>query len=264
MTNNIGDSLAAIGICMAVAAMCLTTCYVAGHKGNGFMVTILIMLILSAIIRVIERFNYTEVMFDKDGEYFGIIVGAEISIAWTCCLLAEWFVAMKYFDVSSQLPAVVVGNKPLSSVQTNSTTLAKTLGGIANVLVSIWPGFLYACTYYKKTPGDTKSIFWEFEISIWLNALCRAVSLIIFIVALCRIGDVVKKTEGMNVNGTMLCLNWTLLVLTATVQVSLMIFYSLGLIYEEDSVFQGYTTVMMFVNVSCTCFSQVFLSFIFS
>ena len=43
-----------------------------------------------------------------------------------------------------------------------------------------------------------------------------------------------------------------------------MIFYSLGLIYEESSVFQNYTTVMMYVNVACTCLSQVILSFIFS
>ena len=81
-----------------------------------------------------------------------------------------------------------------------------------------------------------KSIFWEFEISIWLNALCRAVSLIVFMIALCRIGDVVKQTQGINVNGSMLCLNWTLLIFTATVQVSLMIFYALGLLYEESSV----------------------------
>ena len=141
--------------------------------------------------------------------------------------------------------------------------MAKTLGGVANLLVSIWPGFLYACTYYKKTDSDMKSIFWEFEISIWLNALCRAVSLIVFIIALCRIGSVVKNTPGIEANGTMMCLNWTLLVMTTTVQVSLIIFYSLGLIYEEDSIFQNYTSIMMFVNVACTCLSQVFLSFIF-
>ena len=43
-----------------------------------------------------------------------------------------------------------------------------------------------------------------------------------------------------------------------------MIFYALGLIYDESSVFQGYTTVMMYVNVVATCVSQVILSFIFS
>ena len=109
-----------------------------------------------------------------------------------------------------------------------------------------------------------RSIFWEFEISIWLNALCRAVSLIVFVIALCRIGDVVKQTQGINVNGSMLCLNWTYFVFEATVQVSLMIFYALGLIYDESSVFQGYTTVMMYVNVAATCISQVILSFVFA
>ena len=109
-----------------------------------------------------------------------------------------------------------------------------------------------------------KSIFWEFEISIWLNALCRAVSLMVFMIALCRIGAVVKETQGINVNGSMLCLNWTLLIFTATVQVSLMIFYALGLLYEESSIFQGYTTVMMYVNVIATCVSQVILSYIFA
>ena len=144
---------------------------------------------------------------------------------------------MKYFDVSSQIPAIVVGGKPVNSIDPKATQLARTLGCVANVLVSVWPGFLYACTFYQKTPGDMKSIFWEFEISIWLNAVCRAVSLIVLGIAMCRIGDVVNKTHGLNVNGTMLCLNWTLLVFTATVQVSLVIFYSLGLIYEETSVF---------------------------
>ena len=100
-----------------------------------------------------------------------------------------------------------------------------------------------------------KSIFWEFEISIWLNAVCRAVSLFVLGIAMCRIGDVVNKTHGLNVNGTLMCLNWTLLVFTATVQISLVIFYSLGLVYEETSVFQHYTTVMMYVNVACTCVS---------
>ena len=101
MASNIVDSISAIGIIMAVAAMCLTSCYVFTHKGNGFMVSILFMLIISSIVRVIERFNYTDILFDQESEYFGIIIGAEISIAWTCCLLAEWFTAMKYFDVSS-------------------------------------------------------------------------------------------------------------------------------------------------------------------
>jgi len=62
----------------------------------------------------------------------------------------------------------------------------------------------------------------------------------------------------------MVCLNWTLLILTASVQVSLVIFYSLGLIYHDNKIFQNYTTVMMYVNVACTCGSQVILSFIYA
>ena len=201
------------------------------------MVTVLLMMVLSSLIRVIERFDFTQSLFDEEGDYFGVIVGFEISLAWICSLLAEWITAMKYFDVSSQIPAIVVGGKPVNSIDPKATQLARTLGCVANVLVSVWPGFLYACTFYQKTPGDMKSIFWEFEISIWLNAVCRAVSLIVLGIAMCRIGDVVKKTHGLNVNGTMLCFNWALLIFTATVQVSLVIFYSLGLIYEETSVF---------------------------
>ena len=193
-TYNLGNSISAIMICLAVAAMCITICYVFKNTGHSFMVTVLLMLVISALVRVIERFNYTESWIDKEGDYFGVIIGVEISLAWICCLLAEWITAMKYFDVSSQLPAIVVGGKPAQSVDPKATTLAKTLGGVANVLVSIWPGFLYACTYYRSTPSDMKSIFWEFEISIWLNALCRAVSLIVFGIAICRIGDIVKKT----------------------------------------------------------------------
>ena len=132
---------------------------------------------------------------------------------------------------------MIAGGKPLRSVDTGATTFAKSLGIVANVLVSAWPGFLYACTNYKSMKADMKSIFWEFEIAIWLNALCRAVSLIVFMVALCRIGDVLKKTKAINPNGTMICLNWTLLIFTITVQVSLVIFYSLGLIFSDVSVF---------------------------
>lgn len=228
------------------------------------MVTVLLMLVISALVRVIERFNYTDNLFDTDGEYFGVIIGVEISIAWICCLLAEWITAMKFFDVSSQLPAIVVGGKPASSVDPNATTLAKTLGCVANVLVSVWPGFLYACTYYRNTQSDMKSIFWEFEISIWLNALCRVVSLIVLGIAMCRIREVVNKTQGINVNGTMICLNFSLLIFTATVQFSLMVFYSMGLIYDENPIIHHYTNIMMYVNVAFTCLSQVILSFIFS
>ena len=101
MDKNLGDPLSAIVICMAVACMCLTVCYVYKNSGCSFMITILMMLIISALVRVVERFNYTESMFDKESDYFGIIIGVEISVTWICCLLAEWFTAMKYFDVSS-------------------------------------------------------------------------------------------------------------------------------------------------------------------
>lgn len=131
--------------------------------------------------------------------------------------------------------------------------------------MSIWPGVLYATTFYKNAHADLRSIFWEFEISIWLNALCRLISLSIFAVAMCRIGDCIKSLPNkMATNGSMICLNWTLVILAASVQMSLMIFYSLGLLYEENEIFKQYTVVMMYVNVICTCGSQVILSFIFS
>ena len=140
-----------------------------------------------------------------------------------------------------------------------------TVGCLAQVAVSVWPGVLYATTFYKQDHADLRSIFWEFEISIWLNAICRLISLGIFAVAMCRIGDCIKSLpEKMTTNGSMICLNWTLLVLMASVQVSLMIFYSLGLVYEENEIFKQYTVIMMYVNVVCTCASQVILSFIFS
>ena len=45
---------------MAVASMCFTTCYVYKNATKyNFMVTILLMLIVSAIVRCIERFNLT-------------------------------------------------------------------------------------------------------------------------------------------------------------------------------------------------------------
>ena len=62
----------------------------------------------------------------------------------------------------------------------------------------------------------------------------------------------------------MVFLNWMLVILSASVQISLMIFYSMGLIYEVNEVFQDYTVVMKYVNVACTCAAQIILSFIFS
>mmetsp|Transcript_35126 Transcript_35126/g.46244 ORF Transcript_35126/g.46244 Transcript_35126/m.46244 type:complete len:177 (+) Transcript_35126:391-921(+) len=139
-----------------------------------------------------------------------------------------------------------------------------TLGVMANIAVSVWPGILYAATFYKSSHNDLESVFWEFEISIWLNALCRLVSLGIFGVAICRISDCVRKTTDTATNGTMICLNWTLVILSASVQVSLMIFYSIGLAYHDSNIFADYTTVMMYVNIVCTCASQIILAFIFS
>ena len=59
-------------------------------------------------------------------------------------------------------------------------------------------------------------------------------------------------------------MNWALVILSASVQVSLMVFYSLGLFYHESSVFSNYTMVMMYVNIVCTCASHVILAFIFT
>lgn len=99
--ENIGGSVSGILICMAVAVLCLTVFYVYKNSGCSFMISILMMIIISSLVRIVERFNYTESWFDKEGDYYGVIIGAEISIAWICCLLAEWYTAMKYFDVSS-------------------------------------------------------------------------------------------------------------------------------------------------------------------
>ena len=116
--------------------------------------------------------------------------------------------------------------------------MALTLGVVANFAVSLWPGILYTMTYYKKqTHANWSTIFWEFEVSIWLNALCRLISMTIFTVSIIRIGSCVKSAPNVNINGTMLCLNWTLVILGSIVQVSLMVFYSLGLIYHSNTVF---------------------------
>jgi len=62
----------------------------------------------------------------------------------------------------------------------------------------------------------------------------------------------------------MVCLNWTLVILLLSVQASLMVFYSLGLIYHDNSMFMNYTTIMMYVNIVCTCAGQIILAFIFA
>ena len=73
------------------------------------MITILLMLIVSAIVRVVERFSITDNFFSPQGEYYGLIIGLEIAVTWSTLLVAEFIIAMKYFQMSSQLPAVVSG-----------------------------------------------------------------------------------------------------------------------------------------------------------
>jgi len=269
--RDLGESLSAILICMSVASMCFTACYIYrmnadSHGGKcNWMITVLILLMISAVFRVVERFGYTETIFSPKNEFFGLLIGVEISVTWMTLLLAEFYTAMKYFQVSSQLPSVASGLKSFNEIDTKQQRAATTIGTIANLAVSIWPGILYSTTFYKKQHADLKSIFWEFEISIWLNALCRLVSLAIFSVAICRISACVRKMPQRTVtSGTMICLNWTLVILAASVQVSLIIFYSLGFLYEDKAVFHDYTTVTMYLNIVCTCASQIILSFIFS
>ena len=223
------------------------------------------MLIISAIVRVVERFSIHDSFFNPGQENYGCIIGIEIAITWATLLVAEYIIAIKFFQVSSQMPAVVTGYKSLHDINTRSIQRATLIGTICNIVVSVWPGVLYASTYYKKEHSDLRSVFWEFEIAIWLNALCRLVSLGIFAVAICRINDCIKLVQSkVKVNGSMICLNWALVILAASVQVTLIIFYSLGLAYEDSEVFQKYTMVMMYFNVACTCGAQVILSFIFS
>lgn len=92
------ESISAILICMAIASMCFTTCYVyKNSNGPNVMVVVLIMLIISAIVRCIERFDFTESFFDPKGEYYGVIIGSEISVTWSTLLVSEWLIAMRYF-----------------------------------------------------------------------------------------------------------------------------------------------------------------------
>ena len=100
-TGQIAEMISGIVICIGMAAMCLSTFIVYRNHGCSFMVTILIMLIISSMVRMVERFNYIDELIDKESKYHGAMVGVEISIAWICCLIAEWFTAMKFFDVSS-------------------------------------------------------------------------------------------------------------------------------------------------------------------
>ena len=99
--HNLPESFSAILICMAVASM-LFTIWIVGRnsKGYSFKITILIMLIISAIVRVVERFQFTEYFVDQTSSKYGAVIGIEITVTWGCLLLAEWLIAMKYYDVS--------------------------------------------------------------------------------------------------------------------------------------------------------------------
>ena len=154
---NLGEALSAIMISMAVASMCFTICYVYKQSNHfNFMMVILLMLIFSAMVRVIERFNYTESFFSPDDEYYGLIIGFEIIVTWSTLLLAEFLLAMKYFQVSSLMPAVVTGQKHFNEMDTKSSNTALIIGCIANVAVSIWPGVLYATTFYEDQHANLK------------------------------------------------------------------------------------------------------------
>ena len=120
--KHIGESLNAILICMSVASMLFATCYVLknSNKGCNWIVTILILLIISALVRMIERFNYTQMMADPDSTTYGTLIGVEIAITWSFLLVSEFYIAMKYFEVSSQMPAVIKGLKSFNEIETSS------------------------------------------------------------------------------------------------------------------------------------------------
>lgn len=101
--KHIGESLNAILICMSVASMLFASCYVYKNsvKGCNWMVTVLILLMVSALVRIVERFGYTSSFFDPQGGTFGALIGVEIAITWSFLLVSEFYLAMKYFFVSS-------------------------------------------------------------------------------------------------------------------------------------------------------------------
>ena len=83
---------------MAVASMIFTTCYVyKNSNGCNWMVTVLFMLVISAIVRIIERFEFTSSFLDQESDSYGIIIGTEIAVTWATLLLAEFIIAIKYF-----------------------------------------------------------------------------------------------------------------------------------------------------------------------
>ena len=66
----------------------------------------------------------------------------------------------------------------------------------------------------------------------------------------------------MATNAKMVCLNWMLVILSAIVQTSLMVFYSLGIIQHDTKLFKEYTMVMTYVHVIGACITQIALAFI--
>lgn len=61
------------------------------------------------------------------------------------------------------MPSVVRGLKSFNEIDTKSQRLSLTLGILANIAVSVWPGILYTMTFFKKQEHtDLKSVFWEF------------------------------------------------------------------------------------------------------
>lgn len=63
--TNLPEAMSAILICMAMASMCFTICYVWRNAQKfNFMITILMLLLFSAVVRVVERFNYTDSLFE--------------------------------------------------------------------------------------------------------------------------------------------------------------------------------------------------------
>ena len=64
--GNLGSTIGALMICMSIASMVFTICYICkNQKKWNVMITILFMLVLSGAVRSVERFSLTEVMIDR-------------------------------------------------------------------------------------------------------------------------------------------------------------------------------------------------------
>ena len=63
--EHLGQSLIAIAIWTAIAAMLFAACYIYRNSTRyNWMVIVLKLLIISGIVRIIERFRFTEVFLD--------------------------------------------------------------------------------------------------------------------------------------------------------------------------------------------------------